>query len=111
MRHGYRRVRADRGGLPACDLAEPRRGGFDRAALLSALHEFCARRGIEANWSAVEQLPDDGLVTTLAMVCPFQPAEKQVLLEAPDTAARARDLLTLLMIGAHEPAEDAAKPS
>ncbi len=38
--------------------------------------------------------------TTLAMVCPFEPAEKQALLEAPTDAERAAALLTLLQMGA-----------
>ena len=33
---------------------------------------------------------------TLGMVCPFEPAEKQALLEAPTEADRAADLLALL---------------
>lgn len=111
MRRGYRRARADWGEFPALDLPEPESGAFDRGRLLAALRGFFTGRGIQANWDAVEKMSDDGLLTTLAMVCPFEPAEKQVLLEAPDAAARARDLLALLMIGAHGPAEDAGKPS
>ncbi len=111
MRRGYRRVRPDWAAFPALDLAAPTQGGFDRAALLAALRGYFTCRGIEANWDAVEKMSDDGLLTTLAMVCPFEPAEKQVLLEAPDAKARARDLLALLMIGAHGQAEDAGKLS
>jgi len=40
------------------------------------------------------------LVITLAMVCPFEPAEKQALLEAANDAERASTLLTLLQMGA-----------
>ncbi len=109
MRRGYRRVRADWGPFSAVDLAAPAPGGFDRATLVAALRGFFARRGIQVDWQAVEQMSDDGLLTTLAMVCPFAPAEKQVLLEAPDVATRARDLLALLLIGAHGPAGDAAE--
>ena len=35
------------------------------------------------------------------MVCPFEVREKQALLEAPDTAERARMLVALLQMGAH----------
>jgi Lon protease-like protein len=40
------------------------------------------------------------LVITLCMVCPFEPAEKQALLEAGTETERARTLLTLLEMGA-----------
>ena len=36
------------------------------------------------------------------MVCPFEPLEKQALLESADSAARADTLVTLLQMGAHE---------
>ena len=39
----------------------------------------------------------------LAMVCPFEPIEKQALLEAPGDAERADTLLALLRMGAAEP--------
>ena len=37
---------------------------------------------------------------TLAMACPFEPVEKQALLEAPTDADRAATLLALLQMGA-----------
>jgi len=37
------------------------------------------------------------------MVCPFEPPEKQALLEAPTTADRARALVILLRMEAHQP--------
>ena len=99
MRRGYRRVRADyQPYLP--DLAlEPPPIGVARDALLTALRGYFSQRGFDANWDAIKRLPDDMLVVTLAMVCPFEPAEKQALLEAAD-ADRAATLLTLLQMGA-----------
>ena len=44
---------------------------------------------------------DNELVVTLCMVCPFEPLEKQALLEAADSSARADTLVTLLQMGAH----------
>ena len=100
MRRGYRRVRADyapfRGDL---DLSE-RPSRLDRAALMGALRPFFRARGIEANWDAVEQTSDAMLVLTLAMVCPFDPLEKQALLEAGPPEERASMLVALLQMGA-----------
>ena len=39
-------------------------------------------------WDAVKQAADANLVTSLSMVLPFGPAEKQALLEAADSTAR-----------------------
>ncbi|MFT8245834.1 LON peptidase substrate-binding domain-containing protein [Roseomonas sp. BN140053] len=97
-RAGYRRVRADYAGF-LDDLVPDRPApAFDRAGLMAALRPYFRSRRIEVNWDAIEQVPDTMLVTTLAMVCPFDPREKQALLEAPDPEDRARVLLTLLQM-------------
>jgi Lon protease-like protein len=48
----------------------------------------------------VEHTPDALLVTMLAMVCPFDPPEKQALLEAAEGPQRAEMLVALLRMGA-----------
>jgi hypothetical protein len=96
---GYRRVRADYADF-VTDLLEAEPPALDRPALLGALKPYFLARGIEANWEAVEQTPDALLVTMLAMVCPFDPPEKQALLEAAEGPARADMLVTLLRMGA-----------
>jgi uncharacterized protein len=110
-RRGYRRVRADyapfRGDL---DLSD-RPAGLDRAALMAALRPFFQARGIEANWDAVEQTPDAMLVLTLAMVCPFDPLEKQALLEAGTPEERASSLVALLRMGAQAGPQSGSPPS
>jgi len=67
-----------------------------RGELLAALHGFFDRHEIEADWATIEQAPLAGLVTSLCMICPFEPNEKQALLEARDLSAQTR-LLTALM--------------
>jgi Lon protease-like protein len=96
---GYRRVRADYTDF-VTDLLEAEPPPLDRPALLGALKPYFLARGIEANWDAVEQTPDALLVTMLAMVCPFDPPEKQALLEAAEGQERAEMLVTLLRMGA-----------
>ncbi len=104
MRHGYRRARGDFSAF-AADLIPPPlpAKGCDREALLAALRAYFAHRGLQANWDSIKQIPDDMLVVTLSMVCPFDPVEKQALLEAPTPADRAHALLTLLQIDTHGP--------
>ena len=97
---GYRRVAVDYSGFEADLAGEPVTLG-DRAGLLEALRAYFQAHGFEANWDAVEQMPDDVLVVTLAMACPFEPAEKQALLEAGSPAAQVEALMALLRMGAH----------
>ena len=103
MRRGYRRVRGDFAPYRADLDLEQRPIGVSRETLLSALRGYFTHRGIDANWDAIKRLSDDMLVVTLGMVCPFEPAEKQALLEAPTNADQAAALLALLQMGALSP--------
>jgi len=102
MRRGYRRVRGDFSAFTADLAPETAIPGLDRELLFDGLRGFFTRRGFEANWEAIHQMPEAMLVATMAMACPFSDAEKQALLEAPTQADRARALLTLLQMDAHE---------
>ncbi|MBP0445417.1 LON peptidase substrate-binding domain-containing protein [Roseomonas sp. SSH11] len=96
MQDGYRRIRADYTPF-ATDLLRPALPiQITRPPLLDALRAYFRAKSIEANWEAVERLDDHSLVNTLSIVCPFDPVEKQALLEAPDPAARAGTLLAML---------------
>ena len=99
---GYRRVRVDFSPYLTDLEITPGLVGIERETLLTALRGYFTQRNFEANWDAVRRMPDDALVTTLAMICPFEPAEKQALLEAATDADRAATLLALLQMGAAE---------
>ncbi len=100
MRRGYRRVRGDVSAYLADLRPPPQPITVARDALIAALRSYFARRGFQANWEAIRRIPDDMLVITLSMVCPFESAEKQALLEAETEADRAAALLALLQMGA-----------
>lgn len=103
MRRGYRRVRGDYARFTADIDSTPQPGVVEREKILTALRGYFAQRNVEANWDAIRRMSDDSLVVTLAMACPFEPVEKQALLEAPDEAERAATLLALLQMGAAGP--------
>ena len=71
-----------------------------RGDLLPVLRAYFDRHGIEADWDAIEAAPLGGLVTSLCMICPFEPEEKQALLEAPDIGRQARLLVALMRMEA-----------
>src|SRR5260221_1690499 len=73
---------------------------IDRERLMAALAAFFRARGLSTDWDAVKQAADGNLVTSLSMVLPFGPAEKQSLLEAADTTVRAKLLVALLEMAA-----------
>ncbi len=67
-----------------------------KASLSVVLKTYFDRHGIEADWDAIEAAPLAGLVTSLCMICPFEPGEKQALLEAPDIERQGRLLIALM---------------
>lgn len=107
--HGYRRVAADYAPFTA-DLDPDGAEIANRPALLSALRGFFDQRDLDADWQALDEVPDLVLVTTAAMSCPIKPQEKQLLLEAPDIAERAARLQTILEMAVHE-GRDGASPA
>lgn len=71
-----------------------------RAGLEDALMPYLEARSLAADWDAVRGADDEALVTTLASVLPFEPAEKQALLEAETLPERAQTLITLMSFAA-----------
>ncbi|MBC7506023.1 MAG: LON peptidase substrate-binding domain-containing protein [Sandarakinorhabdus sp.] len=67
-----------------------------RHGLEDVLRSYLDTQGLSADWEAVKSADDEALVTTLASVCPFDPAEKQALLEAEDLPERAATLTALM---------------
>lgn len=98
---GYRRVSAD--WLPFRDdlmpKAEPE---FDRSRLLGILRAYLKLKGIELNWNALESAGNLALSVSLPMALPFDPREKQAMLEAATPAGRVETLLALLEMSVAE---------
>jgi Lon protease-like protein len=96
LHNGYRRVRADWGRFEADLRDDAAAAPLDRDRLLTMLKSYFKLHGLSADWDAVRQTPDERLVTSLAMICPFEPSEKQALLEAPNLAERARMMTAII---------------
>ncbi len=78
--------------------------GFPRDQLLAALKAYLSSRDLQTDWGSVTSAPAEALVNALAMLCPFEPAEKQALLEAPGWQDRVDTLIALLEMAGAEPA-------
>jgi Lon protease-like protein len=83
----------------AGDLAQMADEDFPRERLLAALKAYLNTRDMKADWKSVMNAPGEALINALAMMCPFDPAEKQALLEAQSFQDRASTLMALLEMG------------
>jgi len=85
----------------ACDLVQNDESDFPRDRVIAALKDYLSKRDLKADWRSVMNAPPETLINALAMLCPFEPAEKQALLEAESWQERVATLVALLeMAGA-----------
>ena len=102
VRADYQRFEADLGtGEPGREPAETVRDRFAKA-----LKCYLNHRQLDIDWETATTAPLEPLVNSLAMGLPFEPAEKQALLEAADLTERFEALTTLLEIDCLEDGDD-----
>jgi Lon protease-like protein len=101
LRARYDPFEADLASDEKSEAPEPARTRFAKA-----LKRYLNRRDLDIDWETASGAPLEALVNSLAMGLPFEAAEKQALLEAPDLAGRFETLSTLLEIDALEDGDD-----
>lgn len=84
------------------DLAPEGEFRLDRDQLLPVLRSYFEAKGLTADWSAIERAADASLLTCLSMACPFDPCEKQALLECGGIRDRSAMMQALLEMAVHE---------
>lgn len=68
----------------------------DRDALVALLERFFAARDLSTDWAAMRSAEDELLINSLSVLCPFEPEDKQALLEAPTLKTRRETLVALI---------------
>jgi hypothetical protein len=101
LRARYDRFQADLDEDGEALAPEAARNRFARA-----LKRYLNRRELDIDWETAQTAPLEALVNSLAMGLPFEPAEKQALLEAPALAERFETLSTLLEIDGVDDGDD-----
>ena len=98
---GYRRV------VPnwepyRSDVVKRDKFDIDKERLLVALRGYFEKKAIDADWEAINRMNNVQLITTLAMICPFNATEQQALLVAEKIEDRASTMISLLEMASHE---------
>ena len=108
LRTPYRQLRAryDRFELDLARDQEQQAPAAARNRFAAALKRYLNRRELDIDRETASTAPLEALVNSLCMGLPFEPAEKQALLEAADLMARFDTLTALLEIDASEPDDD-----
>jgi Lon protease-like protein len=104
----YRQMRARYDRFES-DLSEPGEAQAPpalRARFAQALKRYLNRRELDIDWETAQSAPLEALVDSLAAGLPFNPAEKQALLEAPTLTGRFETLSALLEMDAAGDGDD-----
>lgn len=96
---GYRRVSVSYDEF-SNDVSPSQTEAGERDDLVQNLRGFFEHLGVETDWNAVKSAPDEALINSVAMMCPFPGVEKQALLEASSLEDRAFVLNTLMALNA-----------
>ena len=71
-------------------------GRSDRAALTVAMKALAKAVGVQVDWKALKEIPLPLLINQAAMISPFEPQDKQSLIEAVSSDERRRLLIGLM---------------
>lgn len=70
--------------------------GFEREPFLRVLARYFEAQGLSTDWDTMKEAEEELLINSLSMLCPFEPEDKQALLEAPSLITRRETLVTLI---------------
>lgn len=70
--------------------------GLKRTSLMALLGRYFSRHQLSTDWDSLKDAEDELLINALSMLCPFDPEDKQALLEAPSLPTRRETLVTLI---------------
>jgi uncharacterized protein len=76
--------------------AEEADPGFNRVAFLDLLRRYFMEEQLSTDWDSLKDAEDELMINSLSMLCPFEPEDKQALLEAPSLQTRRETLVTLM---------------
>ncbi|MGR3436333.1 MAG: LON peptidase substrate-binding domain-containing protein [Shimia sp.] len=79
---------------------------FDRPAFLALLRRYFTAQELSTDWDSLMEAEEELLINSLSMLCPFEPEDKQALLEAPSLATRRETLVTLIEFAMRGGADD-----
>jgi len=68
---------------------------IDRDTFLAVFHDYLEINEMQADWDTITSVSNETLVNALSIIVPFEPAEKQALLEAPDLRTRSETMIAI----------------
>ena len=92
----YRRAAVDWGDFERDFGSAEHDNTLDRAVFLNVLQRYFSDQEFDLDWDGLAAATDEVLINSISLMCPFDPEDKQALLEAPSLTARRETLVTLM---------------
>jgi uncharacterized protein len=82
---------------------------LDRKAFIKLLEAYFEANELQTDWDGLKDAPDEMLINSLSMMCPFGPEERQALLESPCLKTRRETVATLMEFALRSTDDDEGK--
>jgi Lon protease-like protein len=92
----YRKARVSWSGFERDLGFAEKDAAFDRERFMGLLEKYFTDQDLKTDWDSLAEAEDELLINSLSMLCPFEPEERQALLEAPSLSTRRETLVTLI---------------
>lgn len=92
----YRKARVSWTGFESDRGSAEKDPDMDREAFFGILARYFDHRDLKTDWESLKDADDELLINSLSMLCPFEPEDKQALLETPSLSTRRETLMALM---------------
>ena len=99
---GFRRGRVDWSAFAMDAYPDPEETPALRERVLELLMDYLDEVGLKADWDSIEGASAETIINSVSMSCPFEPDEKQAILEARSLYDRGETLIALMQMGIAE---------
>lgn len=93
---GFRLAEVDWSGFTTDIQQEPQENQHLRDRVIELLMRYLEDVGLKADWDSIEGASAETIINSVAMSCPFEPDEKQAILEAMTIEHRGETLIALM---------------
>ena len=93
---GFRIAEVDWSSFVADLQPEPRENAALREKVIELLMRYLEEVGLKADWDSIEGASAETIINSVSMSCPFDPDERQAILEAPTLSQRGETLIALM---------------
>ncbi|MEM9838956.1 MAG: LON peptidase substrate-binding domain-containing protein [Pseudomonadota bacterium] len=93
---GFRLAEVDWSGFTADVHLEPEENEHLRDRVIELLMRYLDNVGLKADWDSIEGASAETIINSVSMSCPFEPDEKQAILETMTIEQRGETLIALM---------------